>query len=117
MPDDFDSILPSSITEAAIRSGNELVIPLAQVREAVRLASEHQIAVLGVECFRVQEDGLLVLGYSGYGFEFQGDWPTFTEQNNRAALQYIAENELGSGHGYILTTTSKREFKALKQPK
>lgn len=113
MPDDFDTILPSSITAVSVRSGNEWVIPLPQVNEAIKLASEHLIAILGVEAFHIEEIGLRVENYTGYDFEFLGDWPTCVRQNNHAALQFIEKNELGKGYGYILTTTSEKEFENL----
>jgi hypothetical protein len=113
MPDAFDTTLPSSITAAALRNGNEWVLPLPQVKEAIKLASEHLIAVLGVEVFHIEENGLRVENYTGYAFDFLGDWPAYVQQNNRAAFQFIEKNELGDGYGYILTTSSEGEFKNL----
>ncbi len=109
---DFDAILPPEITSVAIRSGNEWLIPLAQAKEAIGLATKHRIAVLGLEVFRVH--GLITEGYSGYEFKLGNDWIEFVSLNNEAALQYIVENEFGSGYAYILTTTSAKEFEALK---
>jgi hypothetical protein len=111
---DFDVILPAEITGAAVRSGNEWLIPLPQTKEAIELATKRQIAVLGVEVLRVSPDGLGVEGYSGYEFKLGGDWVEFVSWNNEAALQYVVEHEFGIGYGYILTTTSAREFEALK---
>lgn len=113
MTDAFDAILPSTLTATALRNGNEWVIRLPQVKEAIALASEHLIAVLGVEAFHIEENGLRVETYSGYAFDFQGDWPTYVQQNNHAALQFIEKNELGTGYGYILTTSSEEEFRNL----
>jgi hypothetical protein len=113
MPDAFDTILPSALTAVALRNGNEWVLPLGQVKEAIKLASEHLIAVLGVEVFHIEENGLRVENYTGYDFDFLGDWPAYVEQNNRAAFQFIEKNELGNGYGYILTTSSEEEFKNL----
>ena len=56
-------------------------------------------------------------GYTGYGFDFQGDWPTYVRQNNQAALRFIEENQLGKGYGYILTTASEEESKNLDKSK
>jgi hypothetical protein len=55
-----------------------------------------------------------VEGYSGYEFKLGDDWVKFVSSNNEAALQYVVEHEFGIGYGYILTTTSAREFEALK---
>jgi hypothetical protein len=109
---DFDAILPAVINNAAIRSGNEWLMPLPQAKEAINLATNHRIAVLGLEVLRVT--GLITAGYSGYEFEFVDDWVKFVSSNNEAALRYIVEHEFGSGYAYILTTTSAREFEALK---
>jgi hypothetical protein len=47
--DDFGAILPAEISSAAVRTGNEWLIPLPQANEAISLATKHRIAVLGVE--------------------------------------------------------------------
>jgi len=70
---DFEKILPREITDAAVRSGNEWVLPLTEAQKAVELATEHRIAVLGVEIFRIVGGGLVTEGYAGYEFEFDGD--------------------------------------------
>ena len=89
-------------------------MPLPEAKQAIDLANGHLVAVLGVESFRMLEDGLGVEGYSGYAFDFQADWPTFVAENNAAALRFIDENPLGNGYGYILTTTSEHEFTHLR---
>jgi hypothetical protein len=109
---DFDAILPAEINHEAIRSGNEWLMPLPQAKEAINLATKHRIAVLGLEVLRVV--GLITEGYSGYEFEPADDWVKFVSSNNEAALCYIVEHEFGNGYAYILTTTSAREFEALK---
>ena len=48
---------------------------VASGKEAIKLASEHLIAVLGVEVFHIEENGLRVETYTGYAFDFRGDWP------------------------------------------
>jgi hypothetical protein len=72
MPD-FDTILSPAIKAAALRNGSEWVLPSPQVEEAIQLASEYLIAVLGVEAFHIQENGLCVENYTGYAFDFRGD--------------------------------------------
>jgi hypothetical protein len=114
--DEFDKILPSEITAKATRSGNEWVLPLAEANRAIHLASEHRIAILGVEAFRILDNGLGVENYSGYEFEYESEWPAYVRQNNEAALRFIQEHPVGHGHGYILTTVSEIEFRAMRQP-
>lgn len=115
MPEAFDAILPSEITDAAVRSGNEWVLPLPQAKEAIDLATKHLISILGVESFRIAHDGFLVQNYTGYAFEFRGDWPSYVQQNNQAALSFIEESPLGEGYGYILTASSEPEFESLRR--
>ena len=112
--DDFGAILPAEISSAAVRTGNEWLIPLPQAKRAISLATKHRIAVLGVEIFRVSIGELITEGYSGYEFKLGDDWVEFVSSNNEAALQYVVGHEFGSGYGYILTTTSAREFETLK---
>jgi hypothetical protein len=68
--------------------------------------------VLGVEPFRILENGLGVETYSGYSFE-PGVWRDFVVNNNREASLFLSQNKCGDGYGYILTTTSEHEFKSL----
>lgn len=106
-------MLPAAIREASIHADDEWVIPLPEVKQAIHLASEHLIAVLGVESFRILENGLGGEGFSVYIFDFGRDWPTYVCQNNEAAGRFIEENQLGQGYGYILTTVSEDEFNPL----
>jgi hypothetical protein len=114
MTGDFGKLLSSEITAASVRSGNEWMIPLRQVTEAIKIAAEHMIAVLGVEVFQLSPHGHRTEGYTVYEFKLQGDWRIFVSQNNQAALQYIADHQFGDGYGYILTTTSAEEFSHLR---
>lgn len=114
MPDALDTILPPSITDAAKRSGDEWVLPLLQAKDAINLASDNGIAILGVESFRIEESGFRVENYTAYGFDFACDWPDYVKQNNTAALNFISDNPLGDGYGYILTAASRSEFDALR---
>ena len=115
MPDALDAILPSSITNTAKRSGNEWVLPLREARQAIELTSDNGIAILGVESFRIEDGGFRVENYTGYGFDFAGDWLDYVKQNNRAALSFISDHPLGDGYGYILTAASQSEFDALSR--
>ena len=113
--DDLEKILPNQMLELATRTANgkELVLPFGETLQAIGLASKHLIAILGVEAFRILDTGLGVEIYSGYEFNFDGNWPNFVRRNNEASLEFVNENPFGKGYGYILTTTSEAEFKAL----
>jgi hypothetical protein len=113
---DFEKALPSAIVDLATTtpSGSELVIPLDDANRAVSIANQNLIAVLGVEIFRVLDNGLGVETYSGYDFDLRGNWEDFARLNNDAALRFIQENPFGEGYGYILTAVSKDEFRRLQ---
>jgi len=111
---DFDKILPHEIKGVSVRSGNECVIPFPKVREAIELASQHLIAVLGVEVFHILPSGLGTEGYSGYELKFNGNWTDFVSQNNESATNYIDQHRFDEGYGYILTTASEKEFAHLR---
>jgi hypothetical protein len=113
MPDALDTILSSAIKKAAKRCGNEWVLPFQEAKEAIDLASANAIAILGVESFRIEEDGFRVENYTGYAFDFRGDWPDYANQNNTAALNFISDNAAGDGYGYILTAASRSEFEVI----
>jgi len=114
MEDDFDKVLLREIKGASRRSGNEWVIPLAKVKQAIELAGQHAIAVLGVELFRLLSEGVATEGYSGYDFEFGGNWASFVSKNNQSAAEYVEEHQSGEAYGYILTTASENEFARLR---
>jgi hypothetical protein len=58
---ELERILPSELTDAALASGNELVLPYVEALHAIVVATTHQIAVLGLEAFEVRKDGLLTV--------------------------------------------------------
>lgn len=107
--------LPDDVRAAAITSGEELVLPYAEALRAVEIATEHQIAILGLEAFEVQSGGLLTVDMadaSGY-IPFAGDWQAYFTALNREAERWILDHPLGENHGYILTSASKTEFASL----
>ena len=109
----LEEVLPIEIKRSAVLSGQELVLPFSDARRAVEIATHHLIAVLGIECFRIQHDGLGVMDYSGYAFGLTGDWQEFVHSNNTEAVRLLDEHDLGDGHGYILTSTSQKEYREL----
>jgi hypothetical protein len=111
---DFEKFLPEEITSVSVHCGNEWLIPLRHIAGVINIATEHLIAVLGVEAFRISPHGHQTEGYTGYEFNLQGDWRAFVSQNNQAAEEYVANHQFGDGYGYILTTTSAEEFSQLR---
>jgi hypothetical protein len=104
------ALLPPDIATTATRAGKELIIPMPEALKAITIASNAQIAILAVESFRIEENSIARTNYAEYDFEYQGDWPSFVRQNNEAATRFIEENPLGSGYGYILTSTSEEGY-------
>jgi len=117
---DLESILPDELKKAALASGNELVLPYSEALSAIGVASQNNIAVLGLELFDVRKDGLLTIDYSGYdsGYNcdipFPGDWNTYVASMNAEAERWIKEHRGEVNHGYILTSASEREFAEAK---
>ena len=60
---DMEKNLPDEVKGGTLWPGNELVLPHAEASSAVGIATEHQIAVLGFEAFKVQKDALLTVDY------------------------------------------------------
>lgn len=112
---DLEHVLPDYLKRAAVPCGTELVLPYLEALDAVAIATEHLIAVLGVESFEVLRDGLQVIDYSGYDRDilFAGDWRALVIAHNSQATCWIREHRLGENHGYILTSASQKEFTML----
>jgi hypothetical protein len=112
---DLDHILPEEMKKRAVRIGNELILSHEDGLTAIAIATEHQIAVLGFELGEVLDDGFRVVDYSGYEYKFSGAWDAFVRTNNGEAERWSKEHRLGQNHGYIVTSTSEREFANLRQ--
>jgi hypothetical protein len=119
----LDSALPEEIKRRAltlpsdsVSPRSELVLPFAEALRAIGIASEQQIAVLGVEGFEVREDGLLTVAMADASSYVRdaGDWKSYVAQLNAEAERWIRENPLGENHGYILTSASREEFGRLR---
>jgi hypothetical protein len=121
----LESVLPEDLKRHALTLGNdlasartELVLPYAEALRAIAIASEHEIAVLGLEAFEVQGEGLLTVDLadaSAY-VPFAGDWRAYVAKMNAEAERWLREHRLGENHGYILSSTSKKEFASLPDP-
>ena len=114
---ELDLILPVELKNRALASGKELVLPFSEAVAAIGVATNHQIAILGLDAFEVQKDGGLQTVYladaSRY-ISFSGNWNAYVASMNAEALVWIEQLRLGENHGYILTSTSEREFAAIK---
>ena len=113
---DLDCSLPEDLRLRAVAIGNELILSYVDALSVIRFATENDIAVLGFDSGEVLEDGFQVLDYSGYegDIQFTGDWKGYVAAINAAALSWITGHPLGKNHGYVLTSTSEKEFAQLR---
>jgi hypothetical protein len=114
---ELESILPDELTKGALAFGNELVLPYAEALTVIGIATTHQIAVLGLEAFEVQKDGLRTtdLADASSYIPFAGDWLMYVATLNSEAERWLKEHRLGENHGYILTLSSERELASVKK--
>jgi hypothetical protein len=112
---ELERVFPDDLKKAAVSCGRELVLPYAEALSGIAIATEHLIAVLGLESFEVRQDGLQPVDYSGYdrNIAFTGDWKTYVAAINSEAERWISEHRVGENHGYILTSASESEFASL----
>jgi hypothetical protein len=101
--------------------GDELTFSFPEVLGIIRLCSENEIAVLGVEVFVVKQDGHYASGCSDYDLDLHRkwlevqpqQWQVYVNDNNRLAEIFVRQNPLGDDHVYILTTSPWREFQQI----
>jgi hypothetical protein len=112
----LDRILPEDLRVRGIPAGNELLLPYDEALIAIRIANEHEIAILGLEAFEVQKDGLLTIDMVDPStfIRFTGNWKEYVAMTNAESERWLREHQLGEDHGYILTSTSFDEFSKLK---
>ena len=112
----LEEVLPDGLKKSAVASGNELVLPFAEATEAILIATDHQIAVLGLEAFKIQPDGLITVALCdpSRNNAFTRDWKAYVALMNDECSRWLLEHRLGENHGYILTSTSESEFADLK---
>lgn len=117
LPGDLEQALPEELRQRAQAIGNELILSYQDTLTAIASANERDIAVLGFEAGEVLDSGFRVLDYNGYDFKFLGDWKAYVQANNAEAERWVREHRYGKSHGYIVTSTSEREFARLPQRK
>jgi hypothetical protein len=115
--DELECILPEELKNCALAFGNELVLPYAEPLAAIVIATNHQIAVLGRDAFRIQKDGLrtIHLGDASRYIAFTGDWRAYVANLNAETERWLKEHRLGENHGYILSSTSEREIRRFEK--
>jgi hypothetical protein len=108
----LEDILPNEFKKTAMAFGNELLLPFVHASAAIRLATEHQIAILGIDAFEVQPDGLATVYLSDPSshIKFTGDWKSYVTTMNAECDRWLEDHRLGAKYGYILTSASENEF-------
>ena len=113
---ELEQALPSEMRKRGIVIGNELILGYDDALAAIRIATEHRIAVLGFDAGEIGADGFRSVDYSGYetSVAVAGDWNAYASAMNVYAREWITEHQLGRNHGYILTSASEREHAQLE---
>jgi hypothetical protein len=115
---DFEDVLPGHLKVNAVPCGRELVLPYTSALEAIRIATERTIAVLGVEALEVNDEGLVTVDMADASryIPYTGNWGKYVSKMNAEAERWIRGHRLDENHGYILASASQREFGSLKSP-
>lgn len=113
---ELERYLPDDMKSRAIAIGNELTVGYEDALAAINIATKQSIAILGFDAGEVTEQAFQVLDYSGYDRNIGSDenWQAYVADMNAKAERSVKEHPLGRNKGYILTSTSEREFKELK---
>jgi hypothetical protein len=114
----LENLFPEKLKRAALDSScGDLILPYREALAAIEIATDHKIAILGVDSHEVRNGSILTHDLSdGSGqFKFTGDWTAYVQLLNSTARDWIiAHPLLGENQGYILTSSSKTEFDALR---
>jgi len=117
MDSDLDSLVPFELQQTAWKSGEEFAYPYPNVLKVVDIANKNGIAILGFEFFQIlpSHPRFATEALTGYELRFNGYWPGFVQDNNLLAAYYIEKNRREGDYGFILTSTSEREFLQIDQ--
>ncbi len=111
----LEDLLPEEIKRVSTRSGDEFVVPYLHALTAITIATENDIAILGVDAHEIRQGNVLTVDMANASaeVEFTGDWRAYVRQLNDAARVWVTGHRLGENHGYILTSASQEEFQRL----
>src|SRR5439155_25157854 len=96
------SLVPPQLTAEGVGAGEEMAFPPSAALNLVKIATDHGIAVLGVERFEATADGLRFENGSSYEVVFAGDWDSFVRLNNANAAQFIDQPRSEGNRLFIL---------------
>ena len=106
-------IVPEELRNRAVPIGNEWILSYEDALAAVSLATLNQIAVLGFDAGEVQANGFQIVDYSDDRSEFAGDWKEYVRACNADAEDWMKKHRYGRNFGYIVSSTSEKEFAQL----
>jgi hypothetical protein len=112
---DLKMVLPAELRKRTLWPGNELVLPYAAASSAVNIATEHQVAVLGLLALEVLKDGLRTVDCSEYCVPYTDDWLSYVIVANADAGCWLDQHTYGANYGYVLTSASNREFAKIQK--
>ena len=113
---DFEATPEVASKAVGAMSDGELTFAFPEVLDVIQLCYAKQIAVLGVELFKVLENGLYQTEkLTDYDLRMKQDptqqeWPEYVRTNNARAEEFVRQNQAGDDHVYVLTTSSWREL-------
>ena len=117
---DFEAIPEVASRAVGAMSDGELTFAFPEVLDIIQLCSSKQIAVLGVELFKVRGNGLYQTEkLTDYDLRTKQDpaqqeWQEYVSTNNAHAEEFVRQNPAGDDHVYVLTTSSWRELGQLR---
>jgi|HubBroStandDraft_4_1064222.scaffolds.fasta_scaffold36745_1 hypothetical protein len=90
---ELELLLPDKLKNRALASGKELVLPFIEALAAITIATNHQIAILGVDAFEVKTEGLhtVYLADASRYVSFTGDWTAYVGSMNAEAAVWIKD--------------------------
>lgn len=116
---DLEKLLPEDFKKRAIIPGNEWILHYADALSAIEIATENQIAILGIDAIDILPPGeyrFYVSDYTGYDREikFAGNWEEYVRKMNSERELWLKAHALGDGHGYSIASASEKEFRELQ---
>ena len=109
-----DMLVLPEMRQRGTRSGAEWALVREDAIALVEAASSRGVAVLGVEVFQPQGDGLQAVGTTVYQHE-RVQWAAFVTRNNESALKFLRAQPGDLNLCYILTAATEMEFSELKK--
>jgi hypothetical protein len=111
----YEDSLTSVLGLASGRTiGGEPTFTFPEVLDALAMCTQHEVAVLGIELFKVIPTGYHTEKISPYEVKLSGQtWHEFVVLNNSLAVEFVRQNHGGDDHFYLLTASTQQEYPSL----